>query len=115
MRIRLFVTALAYAVFLLALLVFPPFHDGLHHLYTWRPAGLQIEAMVPDWVSPGWYIAHVEALTLPDLFRLRFEALIGMVSAALLFLLLELTARWRSCSPNLCHWRTLHGFLFHTP
>jgi hypothetical protein len=117
MRIRLLVTALAYAVFLLALLLFPPFHDGLHHFYTWRPNDDQLFAMAPDWLNGDLFRDQLPALALPDRARLIFESLIGLVSAAFVFLMLELVALWRL-------WRrqdlpfcksTLLGFFFDTP
>lgn len=95
MRIRLLVTALAYAVYLLLLLLFPPFHDGLHHLYSWRPNDTQLDAFMPAWASGDWLRAHLPDLLVPDRLRLVFEALIGLVSVAFLFLLTELIVRFR--------------------
>jgi len=95
MRIRLLVTTLAYAVFLLVLLLFPPFHDGVHHFNTWQPSVTQVEAMLPAWADADWYRSNVASLSFPDRPRLIFEALIGLVSALFVFLLLELIARFR--------------------
>jgi hypothetical protein len=117
MRIRLLVTALTYAVFLLTLLLFPPFHDSLHHFYTWRPNEDQLFAMAPDWLNGDLLHDQLPALALPDHARLVFESLIGLVSTTFIFLLLELISRWRL-------WRrqdlpfcksTLLGFFFDTP
>jgi hypothetical protein len=96
MHVRLLVTALAYGVFLLALLLFPPFHDGLHHLYTWQPNENQLVDMLPAQASGEWYRAHYSELLAPDRLRLVFESIIGLVSAALLFFLLEIVASWRN-------------------
>lgn len=119
MRIRLFFSALAYAVFLLATLLFPPFHDGLHHWYTWQPSEDQLFAMAPFWLTGDQFRESLPALLLPDRQRLVFEALIGLVSAMSLFLLLILVERWRSyresdyCKARIPKSKLIH-FLFDT-
>jgi hypothetical protein len=92
MRTRLLICALAYSVFLLFLLLFPPFHDGLHHWYNWHPNGDQVFDLFPPLADTDSVRAHFYDLLFPDRLRLTFEALIGLVSSTLLFLTLELVA-----------------------
>ena len=119
MRIRLLVTALAYTVFLTALLLFPPFHDGFHHLYTWRPSPIQVDKMIPEWTPPDLYRSELAAFMLPDRFRLIFESLIGLVSAACAYLLVTLAYKWRQFRRSVYYsdvaGNKLLNFLFATP
>lgn len=114
MRIRLLVTALAYAVYLFALLLFPPFHDGLHHWYSWQPDEVQVISMIPSWASPAWVIAHLDSLSHPDYLQLTFESLNGLVIAVCAFLLLSLIALFRDYHQLVGNFATLVNFLFIT-
>jgi len=100
MRIRLLIPGLTYAVFLFALLLFPPFHDGHHHFYSWRPDETQLVAFLPPLASGDWLQAHLSELLSPDRGRLVFEVLIGLAFCTLFFLTLELIACFRNYRRN---------------
>lgn len=107
MRIRLLTIAAVYAAFLLLLFLFPPFHDGHHHFYSFRPAESQIWSFVPPWVDSfgerGWSSVHLSTLSAPDPRRIVLEAAIGLAVSVLLFLLFELVALFRGYRKRSAH------------
>jgi hypothetical protein len=87
MRLRLLFFAAAYSLFLLLLFLFPPYRDGLHHLYNWVPAPAdEVLFWSPD--GPRDFGPAID-LFRPDLRILGVEALIGLLATVFAALALE--------------------------